>query len=90
MSVRSYLYLSPPPAPSKANSNLCTSSARPMTTSVRPRRVPRQPRGPAPKGSQQKVEGAPPVLATPATRAIVTQLKVGDTVHQAGELPETH
>jgi len=31
-----------------------------MTTSVRPSRVLRQPRGPAPNGSQQKLEGAPP------------------------------
>ena len=27
---------------------------------------------------------------TPATHAILTQLKAGDTVHQAGELPKTH
>ena len=32
-----------------------------MTTSVRPSRVPRQPRGPAPNGSQQRFDGAPPV-----------------------------
>ena len=27
---------------------------------------------------------------TPATHAILTQLKAGDTEHQAGELPKTH
>ena len=27
---------------------------------------------------------------TPATHAILTQLKAGGTVHQAGELPKTH
>ena len=30
------------------------------------------------------------VRPTPATRAILTQLKAGDEVHQAGELPKTH
>ena len=27
---------------------------------------------------------------TPSTHAILTQLKAGDTVHQAGELPKAH
>ena len=60
LSVRSYLYCRGRSPRSKAKSNRCRSSATPSTTSVSPRRVPRQPRGPAPKGSQQKLEGAPP------------------------------
>ena len=48
--------------------------------------VPQPTAGPTPVPSPVPT-AVPP---TPATHAILTRLKAGDTVHQAGELPKTH
>ena len=37
-----------------------------------------------------RAEDMPKCQPTPATHAILAQLKAGETVYQAGELPKTH
>ena len=50
--------------------------ATPTTASVRPRRVPRQPRGPAPNGKKEKDESAPPRSESSQRRAAL-RVKLG-------------
>ena len=58
LSVRSYFTGSGPDVLVNSKSQSRSRRAIPSVTSVKPSLVPRQPRGPAPKGSQEKVEGA--------------------------------
>ena len=69
----------------------------PRGPSPRPsQRAPESPRAPASAelGCFSALRGAGaaggPAEPTPATHAILAQLKAGETVYQAGELPKTH
>ena len=59
--VKSY-FTGSGPFCSNSNSKSRKRRDTPNVTSVSPRRVPRQPRGPAPNGSHEKEDGAPPFM----------------------------
>mmetsp|Transcript_23271 Transcript_23271/g.27512 ORF Transcript_23271/g.27512 Transcript_23271/m.27512 type:complete len:270 (-) Transcript_23271:501-1310(-) len=86
-SVKSYLTGSGPVV-SKSNSKSLSSLAIPRTTSVKPNRVPRHPRAPAPNGSHENVDGAPPLALSSSQRCGSNcSLPLREFSHALGSLP---